>query len=269
MVESTFSKVLGWSYFACWSLSFYPQFILNCRRRNTEGLSVDFQWLNLLGFSCYAFYNCMLYWNNRVQMDDSIRNNGEFPDLVKINDVFFALHALLLTALTLIQIYWYGNRGSMSSPVKFSIASVSLCLFLVGFETLARNIRWDPSSSFIAHNLWTWLGFCLLVSFVKLGVTFIKYFPQALLNYRRKSTEGWSIGNVLLDLSGGVLSLAQLLVDASEKNDFSYAFDNPVKLLLGFVSIFFDLLFVFQHYYLYPNPSRYQEIAVDAENDLE
>lgn len=35
---------------------------------------------------------------------------------------------------------------------------------------------------------------------------------QAYLNYRRKSTIGWSIGNVLLDSVGGLLSLAQIVL---------------------------------------------------------
>ncbi len=35
---------------------------------------------------------------------------------------------------------------------------------------------------------------------------------QALMNYRRKSTEGWSIGNVLLDFTGGSFSLLQMFL---------------------------------------------------------
>ena len=35
---------------------------------------------------------------------------------------------------------------------------------------------------------------------------------QAFMNYRRKSTEGWSIGNVLLDLTGGSFSLLQMFL---------------------------------------------------------
>ena len=54
-----------------------------------------------------------------------------------------------------------------------------------------------------------WLKFLYLCSYVKLFITFIKYFPQALMNYRRKSTLGWSIGNILLDFTGGSLSLLQ------------------------------------------------------------
>lgn len=32
------------------------------------------------------------------------------------------------------------------------------------------------------------------------------------MNYRRKSTEGWSIGNVLLDATGGSFSLLQMFL---------------------------------------------------------
>ncbi len=75
--------------------------------------------------------------------------------------------------------------------------------------------------------------------------------PQVWMNYKRQSTDGWSIGQILLDFSGGVLSLLQLLIDASFQPDWSGIVGNPVKLGLGNVSIFFDLIFIMQHYFLY------------------
>ena len=199
----------------------------------------------------------MMYWNNRVRDDDYVRNGGELPDLVKLNDVFFALHALLLTSLTLGQVYWFGPAAPALSPiVKLSVCSIALLLAIAGIEVLARNITWKQDAEFLSHNLWTWLGFCLLTSFVKLAITLVKYIPQAILNYRRKSTVGWSICNILLDFSGGLLSFAQLVVDAANKGDYSLISDNPVKLGLSFVSIGFDLLFMIQHYWLYPS-SKY------------
>ncbi len=59
-----------------------------------------------------------------------------------------------------------------------------------------------------------WLQFLYVCSYIKLLITLVKYVPQAWLNYRRKSTDGWSIGNVLLDFSGGVLSIVQMIVVA-------------------------------------------------------
>lgn len=34
------------------------------------------------------------------------------------------------------------------------------------------------------------------------------------MNYRRKSTIGWSIGNILLDFTGGTLSMLQMILNA-------------------------------------------------------
>ena len=75
--------------------------------------------------------------------------------------------------------------------------------------------------------------------------------PQAWTNYKRKSTVGWSIGQILLDLAGGFLSIAQLVIDSSLQGDWSGILGNPVKFGLGYVSIFFDVIFIVQHYILY------------------
>lgn len=75
--------------------------------------------------------------------------------------------------------------------------------------------------------------------------------PQAISNYRRKSTVGWAIGQVLLDFGGGILSLVQLVIDSALQNDWSGLTGNPMKLGLANVSILFDVLFMVQHYVLY------------------
>ncbi len=88
-------------------------------------------------------------------------------------------------------------------------------------------------------------------SYVKLAITIIKYCPQAWMNYRRKSTEGWSIGNILLDLTGGLLSFIQMFLLARNYDDWSSIFGSPTKLGLAFFSILFDILFIAQHYVCY------------------
>lgn len=39
-----------------WSVSFYPQVLLNFRRKTSVGLSFDFLMYNVLAFSCYAAF---------------------------------------------------------------------------------------------------------------------------------------------------------------------------------------------------------------------
>ena len=102
---------------------------------------------------------------------------------------------------------------------------------------------------------WAWIDVLYALGYVKLLVTFVKYIPQAWLNYKRKSTKGWSIWQILFDITGGVLSISQLIIDASFQADWSGITGNPLKFGLGFVSILFDLIFITQHYVLYRHPN--------------
>jgi len=95
------------------------------------------------------------------------------------------------------------------------------------------------------------LNYIYYFSYVKLVITIIKYIPQAWFNFSRKSTTGWSIGNILLDLIGGVLSILQMFLLSANYDDWVSIFGNPTKFGLGFFSILFDALFITQHYVLY------------------
>lgn len=74
---------------------------------------------------------------------------------------------------------------------------------------------------------------------------------QVWLNYKRQSTLGWNINQVLLDFSGGVFSVFQLCMEAFIKADLSAITGDPVKFGLGLVSVIFDIIFMIQHYSLY------------------
>lgn len=59
-----------------------------------------------------------------------------------------------------------------------------------------------------------WLDFLYTCSYIKLAATLTKLIPQVLLNYRRKSTVGWSIEVRLLDFTGGVFSILQMFFNS-------------------------------------------------------
>lgn len=97
----------------------------------------------------------------------------------------------------------------------------------------------------------------VLMGMMKVAISFVKYIPQVFLNWQRKKTTGWSLENVLLDFTGGMLSFMQIFIDwaaAGATSQFTGGL-NIAKFLLAVVSIFFDLIFLFQHYVLY-NPKR-------------
>jgi cystinosin len=104
------------------------------------------------------------------------------------------------------------------------------------------------------------------LSYIKLGITFLKYSPQVYANYRAQSTVGWSIHSILFDIAGGIFSTAQLVLDAYYAGDWSGISGDLVKLGLGLFSIFFDLIFMTQHFILYRNREDFYVPVSTAEN---
>ena len=90
------SEILGWSYFILWSLSFYPQVLNNHRRRSTDGLSVDFAALNLLGLTAYTIFNACLLFSPLVRAEYAQRHPRSPEPTVQWNDFVYALHGALV-----------------------------------------------------------------------------------------------------------------------------------------------------------------------------
>ncbi|TIB76861.1 WD40 repeat-like protein [Wallemia mellicola] len=233
-MPSTLSNILGWSYVTSWCLSFYPQLIVNYKRKRVDGVSIDFLYLNVLGFLCLTIYNLAFLYSDTVKEEYKARHNGN-DSTVQFNDALFAMHAFTLSVVGVIQ--------SLVYPRSKSQQSVSI--------TSGTTI-WVVVDGFFVLSLFVYLGWWSLelidllyfLSGVKLYVTVCKYVPQMLHNYRRKSTVGFSIFNILFDFVGGFLSLLQLIVDSVGSGDLTGIIGNPIKLSLSLVTLVFDIIFM-------------------------
>ncbi|KAG6013068.1 hypothetical protein E4U41_005167, partial [Claviceps citrina] len=94
------SSLCGWIYTLCWSASFYPQLLLNYRRRSTSGTTVDFPFINVLGFAAYFLSTLALYASPLIRTQYAARHKDLSPT-VQPNDMTFALHATVISAITL------------------------------------------------------------------------------------------------------------------------------------------------------------------------
>lgn len=240
------SAVIGWIYFVAWSVSFYPQIYENWKRKSVVGLNFDFLSLNIVGFVLYSLFNCGLFWNTEIE-DEYMRRYPTGVNPVQVNDIVFSLHASVATVFTIIQCFLYerGNqRVSWTARGFLSVFAVFVLISLI--------LAWT--------DVIKWLDFLTYCSYVKLTITLIKYVPQAYMNYRRKSTEGWSIGNIFLDFTGGILSMLQMILNAYNYNDWESIFGDPTKFGLGLFSVVFDIFFIVQHYCLYRHSSKIDHI---------
>ncbi|RPB10248.1 PQ-loop-domain-containing protein, partial [Morchella conica CCBAS932] len=236
------SRLLGWSYFLCWSISFYPQLLANHQRQSVTGLAVDFFTVNVLGYICYTLSSFLFLFSPTVRDEYARRHPGAEEPTVRWNDLAFAAHALLISSITLSQFYFWGYKRHASQHMSRTMSAIAMgCVAAITIAVLLA----------LGNSNWEWIDVVYTLQYVKLLISIVKYIPQAYLNYRRKATTGWSIHNILLDISGGALSLGQLVLDSSLQSDWSGLTGNPIKFFLGQITIIFDILFIIQHYILY------------------
>ncbi|CAG8549916.1 1842_t:CDS:2 [Acaulospora colombiana] len=174
----------------------------------------------------------MFFSSEKIRKEYRDHNDGK-DNLVQVND---------------------GDPKQKISPIALSIILVSI----LGATSLSVSVQLGVNQ---------WIDLLYFLSYVKLGLSFIKYLPQIYLNFERKSTVGWSIHNILLDFTGGLLSTVQLVLDAYSTNNWDGILGDPVKLGLGFLSIAFDLIFMFQHYILYRNGDN-RKNEMEAQDDI-
>ena len=242
------SIILGWMYFCAWSFSFYGQVIENYRRGKVNGLNINFEVYNFVGFAGYTVYTFWGYFDPKLGTGN-----------VQIQDLCFAAHALLLTIITIGQVIYYYDKNDPDLKVSnFTITLLSVmiwgALVLIFVEQVLQY--YDPHEStkknYIFNSL-IYLGWC------KVAISLVKYIPQVISNYRRKSTIGWNIHNMLLDFTGGLFSFGQNFVDSYRtpvvtlSNGETSSALNTAKYALSFITMFFDIIFITQHYILYRN----------------
>lgn len=116
------------------------------------------------------------------------------------NDVGYAVHAVFGNLVLIAQCYIYQNGGT--------VVSTAVKLLISGYVLMVSVF-----CGFAIEEQMHWLDFLYILSYVKLSTNLIKYIPQVLMNYRRKSTGGFAISNRLLDLAGGLLSLLQMVLN--------------------------------------------------------
>ncbi|XP_050382791.1 cystinosin homolog [Argentina anserina] len=232
-------RVLGWLTVTFWSVGFYPQVILNFLRKSVVGLSMDFVVLNLTKHSSYLIYNATLYFSSAVQKQ-YFEKYG-FGEMIPVaaNDVAFSAHAVFVTAVILFQITIYERGNQKVSKIAVGIVVAVWLFAAVCF--------------FVALPTHSWLWLISIFNSIQVFMTVIKYTPQAYMNFIRKSTDGLSIFFVLLDFLGGVGSYAQMAVQSIDQDSWVNFYGNIGKTLLSLICVSFDLLFICQHFVVYPS----------------
>ncbi|XP_063609522.1 cystinosin-like, partial [Penaeus indicus] len=237
-VLNVISDVFGWTYSIIWDISFLPQVWLNWNRKSVVGFSLDNVTLNILAYLCYSLFNVAFFAVPYIQNQFHARYPRQVNH-VRPNDVFFATYALFIEIVLGIQcLIYYREPGQVVSKTCWVLVAGSLLSITAACVLAAENVIW-------------WLDVFYLMSYLKLGITPLKYIPQLYVNYRHRSTAGFSMVGLLMDFTGGVLSLAQMFMLSANNDDWISVFNNFSKFGLGVITILFDLMFFLQHYFFH------------------
>lgn len=175
--------------------------------------------------------------------------------LLQLNDVAYTVHGLFCVLIVFYQVHFSAfkkARTTLSSSTRGLLYLVgSLCVITIGNVLLFKD-----RASFTLLDIAEALGY------IKVMMSVSKYIPQLIYNHQRKSTKGWAINSTILDVVGGVSSLGQLFLDGYINDDLSSIWGNTSKLMLALVTIGFDMIFLLQHYVIFPKYFKPEMISL-------
>lgn len=235
-----FAHFCGWAYAIFWGISFYPTLYLNYTLKTSDSISLDYIVPNILGYFCYCISMYLQLYNADVRTQYQGYFEGKLP-LLSNADLFYSFHGMALLLVLASQIFcgntFWKFKNERKSFKIHTLSKMVLMLFLV-FAIFSWKLG-DP--------VFALLNFAMNLAYFKIIISLIKYIPQVLHNYRRKSMFGISRLQIIFDITGSFFSFAEFYL----KSDIPIveAIDaNRGKVGITCVTSLFATIFLYQMY---------------------
>jgi uncharacterized protein with PQ loop repeat len=165
--------MFGWIYFTAWTVSFFPQAMLNVQRKTTHGLMPDFPLLNVFGFSCYTLSTFLFLYSDTIRSQYAARHPASPEPTVRFNDLAFGSIGLGMSIVTCestpplrVAVGWPCLAGCppFLHPRRFSILATTVGLARSKectpecYQSHARADIWRSRGSHVGflHHLVEW-----------------------------------------------------------------------------------------------------------------
>jgi len=197
------SELIGFIYLFCWAFCNLPQFFLIQRRKSVAGFSMTFQVLNMIGFLWYLIY---LIYGYIYQHKHNTTKSIVWQDFAWCGCTLVVVYAIAVQCV----IYRKTITETIHPFYQASIVGIFTITAYNLFLVKANFLPWYTVADG-GGEAYSFMHFC---GYAKTYISFIKYFPQCRLNFRRKRTTGFSIFQVVLDVTGALTSFAQSMINA-------------------------------------------------------
>lgn len=173
-------------------------------------------------------------------------------DETSLVHVLVSFHNQLLVAAQIVMVLYYPRLYNKIKPAWLLLIFTLTALLLV---TLFR----EAESGKVVETMDT----AMVID------GFFKYVPQILLNMERKSTSGWSIVAVFLDMSSAIMTFFGYVlknIDNGESRMFVHSM-SVVKFMLLIGTLGFQIVFLVQHFLIFANPESFKIKTDDSSDD--
>lgn len=138
--------------------SFYPQVLLNYKRKSTLGLAIDFPTLNVLGFCMYTISTAAFLYSPTIQAQYAHRHPEAPETTVRFNDFLFAAHGAVMCIVVYTQFYpriWGFTVGKTQRASKAVLGIFWGCVIAIVWTILMVRLR-GKNGGYDADS-WAWI----------------------------------------------------------------------------------------------------------------
>lgn len=142
-------------------------------------MSSNYIFINLTGYLMYTVYNLYGWFKG---------NNSE-TGMVNQSDILFSIHSVLVYSITVGLFFYYPHKIQLNYwtftylTIQWSVF-IYFGIYAIRKETLFQMQIFGYTPPF---------GYFQTLGYFKMFSSLLKHPPQIYLNYKRKSTKGWSI----------------------------------------------------------------------------
>eukprot|EP00755_Sulcionema_specki_P034693 Sspe_Gene.103429::Locus_79242_Transcript_1_1_Confidence_1.000_Length_4376::g.103429::m.103429 len=222
------SNIFGWLCTILWAgqgiTLAYDCFV----RQSVSGLTSDMVLYNVVGITSWTIFSTYFFVHNDLGITTTIQ------------DVVYSFIGMFCMFFLAFEVHVFHGAQPLTTFAKLYVVMVVFWVVKGSVDGGSQDPR-----LFIPE-------FVKRLSYIHLGCSAVKYIPQAMYNYKRKSTAGYSIMSVWFDTCGAALLLLQMFFDGIIRHKWSLMITlNFPKFSLACEVIFFNVVYLTQHYILY------------------
>ncbi|VEU20881.1 DEKNAAC101691 [Brettanomyces naardenensis] len=193
-----------------------------------------------MSFGDFCGWACAIIWVYNEQVQSQFEQAYGTRPVLALSDLFYALHGvfvlLLLWSQCVLGHPLWGFQDRRRHRVH-RVTQIILSLFIIFlvFNWFRRDLEFQL------------LSFSINLAYFKIGISCVKYIPQVIHNWKRKSMYGSSKAQIILDYTGSMFAVMEVLVK-NDKPVLEAIALNRGKYGLIVISMIFDTIFTGQFY---------------------